>query len=156
MKQRYGNRGFSLIELLIAVVIIGVLAALAIPAYQDYVRRSALSEAFANLSNMRVKLEQFYQSNRNYGTTGVASPCGYDGTANQVSFTITGAKFTYSCALTGTGTTVNQQYTITATGSSGAAIGHTFTIDTNNLKQTTQFKGSAVTKSCWLTKGTEC
>lgn len=143
--------GFTLVELLIAVVILGIIASVAIPNYTDYVRQGALSEAFSNLADFRVKLEQFYQSNRKYGTT----DCGNDGTAARINFTISNAKFTYTCTLSGTGSA--QTYLLTATGNSGtSASGHVFTLDTSNSKATTTFKGSAVTKACWLRKGNEC
>lgn len=137
--------GFTLIELMVTVAIIAILAALVVPNYSEYVRRSTLNEAFSSLSDLRVKLEQFYQNNRNYGN----DSCGNDGNADRVSFAVPG-KFTYTCALAGDG------YVMTATGSSGAANGHTFTLDSSNAKGTTTFKGRAVTKPCWLSKGDEC
>lgn len=143
--------GFSLIELLVAVAIVGILAAIVVPNYSDYVRRSALQEAFASMSDQKVKLEQFYQSNRRYGSDGQAIPCGHDGAASRVSFTAT-TSFTYSCALTGGD---DQVFLITATGS-GSAAGHTYTLDHNNARATTSFKGSSVAKACWLVKGGEC
>jgi type IV pilus assembly protein PilE len=141
-----GN-GFTLIELMITVAVVGILAAIVVPSYRDYVRRAALQESFANLSDLRVKLEQFYQSNRNYG----GDPCGNDGTTDQVSFA-PGGNFTYTCALS----SANQAYLLTATGSSGAAIGHTYTLNSDNAKATSVFKGGTVNKSCWLVKGSEC
>jgi type IV pilus assembly protein PilE len=146
LRNTDGN-GFTLIELMIAVAVVGLLAAIVVPSYRDYVRRAALQESFANLSDLRVKLEQFYQSNRNYG----GGPCGNDGTADRVSFAL-GGNFTYTCALSN----ANQAYVLTATGSAGGAIGHTFTLNSDNVKATSIFKGGAVTKSCWLVKGSEC
>ncbi len=64
------QRGFTLIELMIIVAIVSILAAVALPAYGDYVRRGQLPEAFAGMSDLRVKMEQYYQDNRNYGTNG--------------------------------------------------------------------------------------
>jgi type IV pilus assembly protein PilE len=130
---------------MVTVAIIAILAALVVPNYSEYVRRSTLNEAFSSLADLRVKLEQFYQNNRNYGN----DSCGNDGNADRVSFAIPG-KFTYTCALAGDG------YVMTATGSAGAANGHTFTLDSSNAKGTTTFKGHAVTKPCWLIKGDEC
>lgn len=151
MKIQKQQAGFTLIELMVTVVIVGILAAVVVPNYSDYVRRSALQEAFANLADMRVRLEQFYQSNRNYGT----GTCGNDGTASRVNFAV-GEKFTYRCDLTGTPPNDDQAYRLTATGNAGNASGHVFTLDSNNAKRTTSFKGGAVNKACWLVKGGEC
>ena len=64
--------------------------------------------------------------------------------------------FTYTCVLNGSTGTGNQGYTLTATGSAGRAIGHTFSITHDNVQRTTVFKGATVAKSCWVTRGSEC
>lgn len=154
--SRNPHSGFTLIELMITVAIVAILAAVVVPNYSDYVRRSNLSEAFANMADLRVKLDQFYQNNRNYGTEGKATPCGHDGTGNRVDFALAG-RFTYTCALTGVDPDdANEAYVITATGNSGSASGHTFALDSNNARTTTSFKGNSVNKACWLAKGDEC
>ena len=66
MRQHQIQRGFTLIEVMIVVAIIGILSAIAVPAYTDYVRRAKIAEATSALSTMRVKFEQYYQDNRGY------------------------------------------------------------------------------------------
>jgi type IV pilus assembly protein PilE len=72
MKQ---SRGFTIIELLIVIIIVGILTAVALPAYQDFTNRGKITEAFTGLSDFRVRMEQFYQDNRRYDGTGLGG-CG--------------------------------------------------------------------------------
>lgn len=132
--------GFTLIEVMIVVAILGILASVALPAYTDYVRRGNLPEAFTTLSNMRVQMEQYYQDNKSYangGACGVAIP--------------TSKLFTFTCATNNGG----QSYEIVATGKSGTSVvDHVYKLDNTNAKSTTKFKGTSVTASCWLVKST--
>ena len=57
-----GQQGFTLIELMIVVAIIGILAAIAIPAYQDYTVRSKVTEVMQIISNDRTSVSEFYTS----------------------------------------------------------------------------------------------
>lgn len=149
---RRRSAGFTLIELMIAVAIIAILVGVALPSYRDYIRRGQLPEAFGAMADYRVKLEQYFQDNRHYGKPADAT-CGTGGsvTPSWTSFTPNGAKyFTYSCVSTVNG------YLLTATGSSGQAVGHIYTIDQDNAQKTVKFKGQDVSKNCWLVKGNEC
>lgn len=144
-------RGFTLIEVMITVAIVGILAAIALPSYTDYLRRGQLPEASTYLSSYRVQLEQYFQDNRNYGAAACADASG----TSLILASPNGAKyFSYSCALSDNG----KGYLLTATGiSSSLSTGHVYTVDHNNLRATTMFKGVAqVDKNCWLVKGSEC
>lgn len=149
--KRQFVHGFTLIEVMIVVAIIAILAAVALPAYGDYIRRGQLPEAFTFLSDYRVKMEQYYQDNRNYGTGGACANAA--GTASWNNFIPSGKKyFDFSCELTNGG----QGFRLKATGVTARAVGHVYTITDANIKATTTFKGGTVSKTCWLVSGTEC
>jgi type IV pilus assembly protein PilA len=57
------QQGFTLIELMIVVAIIGILAAIAIPAYQDYTIRAQVSEGISLASGAKTAIAEFYQNN---------------------------------------------------------------------------------------------
>lgn len=63
------QQGFTLIELMIVVAIIGILAAIAIPAYQDYTQRAQISDAFTVVSGAKTAVAEFAQTNGAYPAT---------------------------------------------------------------------------------------
>jgi type IV pilus assembly protein PilE len=73
-------RGFTLIEVMIAIVVVAILATVAYPQYTEFVQRSRIAEATSAMSDFRTRMEQFFQDNRTYvngGACGVANPA-YD------------------------------------------------------------------------------
>lgn len=139
-------RGFTLIELMVTVAIVAIIAAVAIPAYGEYVVRSRLPQAHNNLAMLRVKLEQHFQDNRSYEgacAAGSAAPLPAQD------------DFTYACP-TLTGTT----YLATATGRAGTPVaGFTFSIDHANARRSTALPQGwgAAPLNCWVTrKGGGC
>lgn len=65
--------GFTLIELMITLVIIGILSAIAYPSYLDYVRRAARSEAQAILMETAQYMERYYTTNNTYAAASLVS-----------------------------------------------------------------------------------
>lgn len=139
--------GFTIIELMIVVTIIGILAAVSLPAYNDYLIRGKIPEATSTLAVKRVQIEQYFLDARTYCgdalCTTPAPPCALD---------TTGKYFDFSCSAY-TATT----YTLQAVGK-GQMTGFTYTINQSNTKATaavpTGWTGSA---GCWIVrKGGGC
>ncbi len=152
-------RGFTLIELMIVLVIIAILAAIAIPGYGDYIVRGKLTEASSTLADLRLKLEQFYQDNRHYGSSAPSSPPAWNCPAKLQPPAAQARYFTYACDWADGGT--NQFFTVTASNKPDQGLGaggdFVFTIDQDNGKATVKFYGSSAGVPCWLTrKGDSC
>ena len=146
--------GFTLIEIMIVVVIIGILAAIAIPSYQDYVRRAQITEATNGLSDIRVRMEQFFQDNRTYPTG--APRCVVAPSAIQLQVPV-GVNFAFDCPATAAPATT---YTINAIGA-GRMNGFTYSINELNVRSTTVGVGAPAgwtgSPTCWVTsKGGSC
>ena len=120
------QRGFTLIEVLVVMAVLGILAAVGIPNYSRYVQRGNLVEGTNALAEFRVRMEQFYQDNRTYAN-GAACGAAIPNVGN----------FTVTCATANAG----QTYTATATGR-GNVNGFVYTINQANTRATTAMPSS--------------
>jgi len=67
-KHKQAQQGFTLIELMIVIAIVGILAAIALPAYQDYIVRSKMSEPLAALAEAKTTVAEYVAANGEYPT----------------------------------------------------------------------------------------
>ena len=141
MKKKRGS-GFTLIELMVVVAVIGILSAIAYPSYSEYVQRSRIAEATSTLGDMRIRQERYFQDNRTYVSAGTT--CGA---------TLPAANsFTYACVAATSST-----FVATATGTAGM-VGFTFSVDQDNVRRTTASPWVAgLPVQCWITRrGESC
>ncbi len=137
------QKGFTLIELMITVAIIGILAAMALPSYTAYVQRGKITEAVAGLAGMKVKMEQYFQDNRTYVgacVAGTVAPLPAGGDAKY---------FTFSCPAA---TLLATTFVVQADGIAGGTMdGFTYTVNQNNVRATSAVPtGWTTSASCWV------
>ena len=115
MLKKQIQKGFTLIELMIVVAIIGILAAVALPAYQDYTKRAKLSEVILAASACRTTITEVYQSGSASSAPAI-NGWGCEAGAGTSNASVTTK---YVSAIT---TDVNGVITVTAQGFNDAAI----------------------------------
>jgi type IV pilus assembly protein PilE len=134
------SAGFTLLELMIVVAVIGILATIAYPMYGDYVTRGQITDGITKLGNFRTQMEKFYMDNRTYqgggpGGCGVLDPA-----------VAADDYFRIQCrAFAGPPET----YLVTGTGVKGGVAGFVYTINQANAKTSTGTGGKYTNGACW-------
>ena len=125
--------GFTLVEVLVVVAIVGILTAIAVPQYSQYVMRGKVTEATGALSELRLRAEKWFADNRTY--VGMSATIG---NATNFSYSCVTAAATFTCTATGTGSMTGFVFTINETNTRASTItGHT---------------GWNNSTTCWITK----
>jgi type IV pilus assembly protein PilE len=149
------NEGFTLLELLVVVAVIGILAAVSMPYYNDYITRGKLAEGTSALADGRIKMEQFFQDNRTYTSATLAA----NGCPTTLQMAATTTYFSLSCSNLSATT-----YTISAVGGNAtntSLTGWTYTINQTNTKGTTAAPTAwqptgGVPQTCWVVRKKSC
>lgn len=134
--------GFTLIELMIVVAVIGILAAIAIPMYGDSVTRGKIIDGTTKLGNFRTQMEKYFMDNRTYlngGACGVPNPA--LGPDDNFQITCAGAAGP------------PETYTVSATGVAARGMaGFTYTINQANARASAGPGGNYTNANCWALK----
>ena len=138
---RFSVAGFTMIELMIVVGIIAILAAIAVPIYTSYVKRSKIVQATTALADGRSRMEQWFLDNRTYAAVNKVDPC----------VTIPAIEAGTAQAFVITCVSTVSTYTITATGNpaEGMEAGFVYTIDEGNNRVSTGPSGWSGNAGCW-------
>ncbi|NKF27880.1 type IV pilin protein [Pseudomonas glycinae] len=131
--MRRSNRGFTLIEIMIVIAIIGIIITIAAPSYTEYLKKGRRAEVVSLLSEQAQTLERFYTRNNVYtGVTGLS----------------TGNDF-----YTITPTIADQTFVLTATRKAGTSMATDkcgdFTLTNTGVRSMNNATTGLTTKDCW-------
>ncbi len=135
-RSGFYKSGFTLIELMMAVTVIAILAAVAYPSYTSYVIRGKRAEGRAMLMDAAARLERFYSDNNRYAASDNTLPPGINNSSENGHYTL---------AISTAGT--HQTYTLTATPATftDAECGN-LTLDQTGARGVT---GTLPVRDCW-------
>ena len=144
--SRRNNRrlGFTLIEMMITVAIVGILGAIALPMYFETITRGKIIDATTRLGDFRSKMEKYFADNRSY-LDPVTGLCGLPNPpvgAND--------NFAITC---GPPAATATTYTLVATGVAAKGMGgFSYLVDQTNLKSSSGPGGKYTSANCWATR----
>jgi type IV pilus assembly protein PilE len=148
---RAGNSGFTLVELIVTMVIAAILAAVAIPAYSNYVRKARRVEARSAILNIASLEERWFTTNNGY--TDVPSNLGYAGTTAGASFNVGSSYYTVAVTkVDATSSTTLATYSITATATGDQVKDtqcQTFVVTSQGVQSSADAASAATTNTCW-------
>jgi type IV pilus assembly protein PilE len=149
-------KGFTLIELVVAMLIAAILAAIAIPAYSNYVRKAHRTDAKNALLDIASLEERFFSTNYTY--SGDLSQLGYAASAaSSVNvgngyYTVAAPVPTPATAPTASTTGIPASYTVVATAINDQfkdTTCRTFTVNSDGTRSSTNSSNADSTSSCW-------
>lgn len=140
------QRGFTLIELMIAIVIVGIIAVIAIPNFQDKLRQSKRADAAASLVQLSQSMQRYYTENNTF--LGAANSGNNTGAPASSTFPYTQSPSSGNAAYTlsisaATGTTFT--LSATPTGAQAGDVCGTLTLTSTNVRG----HGATGTTECW-------
>jgi len=127
------QHGFTLVEILVSIGIVGILAGVAIPNYMSFTKNRDISGALASLMNATTQMEKEFIDRNNYSCDAMQ---------------VASKNYVFSCSL-------NNGYLITASSSDNNYV---YTINQNGTRKTLKFDGNTISNSnnCWKTSENGC
>ena len=151
------HKGFTLIELVVTMLIAAILAAIAIPAYSNYVRKAHRTDAKNALLDLASLEERFFSTNYTYSATW--SDLGYSGASTALPvgsgyYTVATPSITPASPPTTTSPGSPAAYTLTATAATGTdqmkdTTCRTFTVNSAGVRTAADASSNDTTSTCW-------